>query len=29
MREAGLKPREISEELNIPVRSVYYILNRK
>ena len=25
MREAGLKPREISEELNIPVRSVYFV----
>ena len=29
MRESGLKPKEISKELNIPVRSVYYILNKK
>ena len=29
MRESGLKPKEISNELNIPVRSVYYILNKK
>ena len=29
MREKGLKPKEISKELNIPVRSVYYILNKK
>lgn len=29
MREEGLKPKDISKELNIPVRSVYYILNKK
>ena len=29
MKESGLKPKEISNELNIPVRSVYYILNKK
>ena len=29
MREEGLKPKEISQELKIPVRSVYYILNKK
>ncbi|MGN0105813.1 hypothetical protein [Methanobrevibacter ruminantium] len=29
MRESGLKPKEISKELNIPVRSIYYILNKK
>ncbi|WP_295617795.1 hypothetical protein [uncultured Methanobrevibacter sp.] len=29
MKEAGLKPKEISKELNIPVRSIYYILNKK
>ena len=29
MRENGLKPKEISKELNIPVRSIYYILNKK
>ena len=29
MREDGLKPKQISKELNIPVRSVYYILNKK
>ena len=29
MKESGLKPKEISKELNIPVRSVYYILNKK
>lgn len=29
MREKGLKPKEISKELNIPVRSIYYILNKK
>ena len=29
LREEGLKPKDISKELNIPVRSVYYILNKK
>ena len=29
MKESGLKPKEISKELNIPVRSIYYILNKK
>ena len=29
MREEGLKPKEISNALNIPIRSVYYILNKK
>lgn len=29
MREKGLKPKQISQELNIPVRSIYYILNKK
>lgn len=29
MKEKGLKPKEISKELNIPVRSIYYILNKK
>lgn len=29
MREDGLKPKDISEELDIPIRSVYYILNKK
>lgn len=29
MRDSGLKPKEISKELNIPIRSVYYILNKK
>ena len=29
MRESGMKPKEISNELNIPVRSIYYILNKK
>lgn len=29
MREEGLKPKQISQELNMPVRSVYYILNKK
>ena len=29
MKEEGFKPKEISKKLNIPVRSVYYILNRK
>ena len=29
LREEGLKPKEISKELNIPVRSIYYILNKK
>lgn len=29
MRKEGLKPKQISKELNIPVRSVYYILNKK
>ena len=29
MRENGLKPKEISKELNIPVRSIYYIWNKK
>ena len=29
LKEAGLKPKEISKELDIPIRSVYYILNKK
>ena len=29
MKEEGFKPKQISKELNIPIRSVYYILNRK
>lgn len=29
MKESGLKPKEISKELDIPVRSIYYILNKK
>lgn len=29
LRDDGKKPTEISEELDIPVRSVYYILNKK
>ena len=29
LREAGLKHKEIFKELNIPVRSIYYILNKK
>ncbi len=29
MRDEGLKPKEISKQLNIPIRSVYYILNKK
>ena len=29
MKEDGLKPKEISQNLGIPVRSVYYILNKK
>lgn len=29
MREKGIKPKEISKELDIPIRSVYYILNKK
>ena len=29
LRQEGLKPKEISKELNIPVRSIYYILNKK
>ena len=29
MKESGMKPKEISNELNIPVRSIYYILNKK
>lgn len=29
LRDEGLKPKEISKELDIPIRSVYYILNRK
>lgn len=29
MREEGIKPKDISKELDIPVRSIYYILNRK
>lgn len=29
MRDSGLKPKDISNELNIPVRSIYYILNKK
>ena len=29
LKESGLKPKEISKELDIPIRSVYYILNKK
>ena len=29
MKEEGFKPKEISKELSIPIRSVYYILNKK
>ena len=29
MRENGLKPKEIAEKENIPIRSIYYILNKK
>ena len=29
MKESGLKPKEISKELDIPIRSIYYILNKK
>ena len=29
LKEEGLKPKEISKELDIPVRSIYYILNKK
>ena len=29
LRQEGLKPKETSKELNIPVRSIYYILNKK
>ena len=29
LREEGLKPKEISKALNIPLRSIYYILNKK
>lgn len=29
LRDEGKKPAEISEELDIPVRTVYYILNKK
>ena len=29
MRDEGFKAKEISNELNIPLRSVYYILNKK
>jgi len=29
MREEGIKPKDISQKLNIPIRSVYYILNKK
>ncbi len=29
LKEAGSKPKEISKELNIPIRSIYYILNKR
>lgn len=29
LRESGLKPKDISKELDIPIRSIYYILNKK
>ena len=29
LKETGLKPKEISKELNIPIRSIYYILNKR
>ncbi len=29
LKESGLKPKEISKELGIPIRSIYYILNKK
>ncbi len=29
LKEEGLKPKEISKKLDIPIRSVYYILNKK
>lgn len=29
LRQEGLKPKEISKKLDIPIRSVYYILNKK
>ena len=29
LKESGLKPKEISEKLDIPLRTVYYILNKK
>ena len=29
LKDSGLKPKEISEKLNIPIRTVYYILNNK
>lgn len=29
LKDEGRKPKEISEELDIPVRTVYYILNKK
>ena len=29
LNKEGLKPKEISEKLNVPVRTVYYILNNK
>lgn len=29
MREKGFKPKEIAEKENIPLRSIYYILNKK
>lgn len=29
LRDGGKKPKEISEELDIPLRTVYYILNKK
>lgn len=29
LRGSGLKPKDISKELDIPIRSIYYILNKK
>ncbi|MGN1363650.1 MAG: hypothetical protein ACI4VU_08105 [Methanobrevibacter sp.] len=29
MKEKGVKPTEISEIMNIPIRTIYYILNKK
>ena len=29
LKEEGLKPKEIASKLDIPLRTVYYILNKK